>query len=93
MDVAKLAWLVSREQYDKIEVYRFRLSPIDSTNYADEDGPEGDINTQNIVGYHIFFDVCGIAVCDHGEILCSVILQVSYGIFQQQALKKIKVVE
>jgi putative iron-regulated protein len=40
----KRAWLVSREPYGQTEVYRFRLSPIDSTNYADEDGVEGDIN-------------------------------------------------
>lgn len=44
LDAAKMAWLVSREPYGQTEVYRFRLSPIDSTNYADEDGPEGDIN-------------------------------------------------
>ena len=41
---AKEAWLVSREPYGQTEVYRFRLSPIDSTDYAEEDGPEGDIN-------------------------------------------------
>jgi len=41
---AKKAWLVSREPYGQTEVYRFRNSPIDSTNYADENGPEGDIN-------------------------------------------------
>lgn len=44
MDDAKRAWLVSREPYGQTEVYRFRLSPIDSTNYSDEDGLEGDIN-------------------------------------------------
>lgn len=44
LDEAKKAWLVSREPYGQTEVYRFRLSPIDSTNYTDEDGPEGDIN-------------------------------------------------
>lgn len=44
LDAAKRAWLVSREPYGQTEVFRFRLSPIDSTNYADEDGPEGDIN-------------------------------------------------
>lgn len=44
LDAAKKAWLVSREPYGQTEVYRFRLSPIDSTNYTDEDGPEGDIN-------------------------------------------------
>ena len=44
LDAAKLAWLASREPYGQTEVFRFRLSPIDSTNYADEDGPEGDIN-------------------------------------------------
>lgn len=26
-----------------------------------------DINTKNIVGYHIFFDVCGITTCDDGD--------------------------
>lgn len=44
LDAAKKAWLVSREPYGQTEVYRFRLSPIDSTNYSDEDGLEGDIN-------------------------------------------------
>ncbi len=44
LDAAKLAWLVSREPYGQTEVYRFRLSPIDSSNYGDEDGLEGDIN-------------------------------------------------
>lgn len=44
LDGAKIAWLVAREPYGQSEVYRFRLSPIDSTNYRDEDGPEGDIN-------------------------------------------------
>lgn len=41
---AKKAWLVSREPYGQTEVYRFRLSPIDSTDYKSEDGPEGHIN-------------------------------------------------
>lgn len=41
---AKQAWLVSREPYGQTEVYRFRNSPIDSTDYSSEDGPEGDIN-------------------------------------------------
>ncbi len=44
LDAAKKAWLVSREPYGQTEVYRFRLSPIDSTDYSSEDGPEGDIN-------------------------------------------------
>ncbi|MGB3619771.1 peptidase, imelysin family protein [Ketobacter sp. MCCC 1A13808] len=44
LDAAKRAWLVAREPYGQTEVYRFRLSPIDSTDYASEDGPEGDIN-------------------------------------------------
>tara|TARA_B100000902_G_C27308621_1_gene917042 strand:- start:1776 stop:3272 length:1497 start_codon:yes stop_codon:yes gene_type:complete len=44
LDAAKKAWLVSREPYGQTEVYRFRLSPIDSTDYASEDGPEGEIN-------------------------------------------------
>lgn len=44
---AKQAWLVAREPYGQTEVYRFRASPIDDTNYDasdGEDGPEGDIN-------------------------------------------------
>ena len=44
LNAAKLAWLVAREPYGQSEVYRFRLSPIDSTDYASEDGPEGEIN-------------------------------------------------
>ncbi|MEM1404631.1 MAG: imelysin family protein [Pseudomonadota bacterium] len=44
LDAAKMAWLVAREPYGQTEVYRFRNSPIDSTNYMDEDGPEGAIN-------------------------------------------------
>ncbi|PIE41676.1 MAG: peptidase, imelysin family protein, partial [Gammaproteobacteria bacterium] len=43
-DAAKIAWLVAREPYGQTEVYRFRNSPIDSTDYATENGPEGDIN-------------------------------------------------
>ncbi|BFM08468.1 imelysin family protein [Halioxenophilus aromaticivorans] len=43
-DNLKRLWLISREPYGQTEVYRFRLSPIDSTDYASEDGPEGDIN-------------------------------------------------
>jgi len=44
LTAAKKAWLVSREPYGQTEVYRFRNSPIDSTDYASEDGPEGSIN-------------------------------------------------
>lgn len=44
LQAAKDAWLIAREPYGQTEVFRFRLSPIDSTNYKDEDGPEGDIN-------------------------------------------------
>lgn len=45
LDAAKKAWLVAREPYGQTEVYRFRLSPIDSTDYkVDGSGPEGDIN-------------------------------------------------
>ncbi len=47
LTAAKQAWLVAREPYGQTEVYRFRASPIDDTNYDasdDEDGPEGDIN-------------------------------------------------
>lgn len=44
LDAAKKAWLVAREPYGQTEVYRFRLSPIDSSDYSSEDGPEGDIN-------------------------------------------------
>jgi putative iron-regulated protein len=42
---AKKAWLVAREPYLQSEVFRFRLSPIDSTDYSSEDGPEGEINS------------------------------------------------
>lgn len=47
LEAAKQAWLVSREPYGQTEVYRFRASPIDDSNYDagdGEDGPEGDIN-------------------------------------------------
>ncbi|GGY38893.1 peptidase [Bacterioplanes sanyensis] len=44
LDAAKQAWLVAREPYGQTEVYRFRMSPIDSSDYSTEDGPEGDIN-------------------------------------------------
>lgn len=44
LDAAKKAWLVAREPYGQTEVYRFRMSPIDSSDYSSEDGPEGDIN-------------------------------------------------
>ncbi|MCR9164395.1 MAG: imelysin family protein [Nannocystaceae bacterium] len=47
LQAAKDAWLVSREPYGQTEVYRFRASPIDDTDYDagnGEDGPEGDIN-------------------------------------------------
>jgi putative iron-regulated protein len=44
LTAAKEAWLVAREPYGQTEVYRFRLSPIDSTDYSSEDGLEGDIN-------------------------------------------------
>ncbi len=44
LTAAKAAWLVSREPYGQTEVYRFRNSPIDSTDYSSEDGPEGDLN-------------------------------------------------
>lgn len=44
LEAAKEAWLVAREPYGQTEVYRFRNSPIDSTDYSSEDGPEGDIN-------------------------------------------------
>lgn len=44
LEAAKKAWLVAREPYGQTEVYRFRNSPIDSTDYSSEDGPEGDIN-------------------------------------------------
>ncbi len=44
---AKTAWLAAREPYGQTEVYRFRASPIDDTDYDPsngEDGPEGEIN-------------------------------------------------
>ncbi len=56
---AKEAWLVSREPYGQTEVYRFRLSPIDSTNYKDEDGLEGDINAWPLGEALIDYTVAG----------------------------------
>jgi len=56
---AKKAWLVSREPYGQTEVYRFRLSPIDSTNYKDEDGLEGDINAWPLGEALIDYTVAG----------------------------------
>lgn len=44
LDATKIAWLVAREPYGQTEVTRFRNSPIDSTDYSSEDGPEGSIN-------------------------------------------------
>lgn len=47
LTAAKNAWLVAREPYGQTEVYRFRSSPIDDTDYDPsngEDGPEGNIN-------------------------------------------------
>lgn len=41
---AKIAWLVAREPYGQTEAYRFRNSPIDSTDRKEEDGPELQIN-------------------------------------------------
>lgn len=58
LDAAKIAWLVAREPYGQTEVYRFRLSPIDSTDYQSEDGPEGDINAwplgEALIDYVVF---------------------------------------
>lgn len=59
LQAAKKAWLVSREPYGQTEVYRFRLSPIDSTNYKDEDGPEGDINAWPLGEALIDYTVAG----------------------------------
>jgi len=67
MMAAKNAWLASREPYGQTEVYRFRLSPIDSTNYADEDGPEGDINAWPLGEALIDYTVSGTDFGD-GEI-------------------------
>ncbi|MEO0601608.1 MAG: imelysin family protein, partial [Myxococcota bacterium] len=47
LDAARDAWLVANEPYGQTEVYRFRASPIDDTNYDPsdgEDGPEGELN-------------------------------------------------
>lgn len=67
LDAAKTAWLVSREPYGQTEVYRFRLSPIDSTNYADEDGPEGDINAWPLGEALIDYVVKDVAQTDDFE--------------------------
>jgi putative iron-regulated protein len=45
---AREAWLIAQEPYDPTEVYRFRSSPIDDTDYDPsngEDGPELEINS------------------------------------------------
>ncbi len=44
LSAARLAWLAAREPYGQTEVYRFRLSPIDSTDGLTENGPEARIN-------------------------------------------------
>lgn len=59
LEAAKKAWLVSREPYGQTEVYRFRLSPIDSSNYQDEDGLEGDINAWPLGEALIDYTVAG----------------------------------
>lgn len=74
LSAAKKAWLVAREPYGQSEVYRFRLSPIDSTNYADEDGPEGDINAwplgEGLIDYVVMndsdFGEGQVGVSNHG---------------------------
>lgn len=73
-DAAKRAWLVAREPYGQSEVYRFRNSPIDSTDYRSEDGPEGDINAwplgEALIDYVITndqdFDTDQVGVSAHG---------------------------
>lgn len=61
LEAAKQAWLVSREPYGQTEVYRFRASPIDDSNYDagdGEDGPEGDINAwplgEGLIDYVVY---------------------------------------
>lgn len=44
LNAARQSWLDAREPYGQSEVYRFRLSPIDSSDGVAEDGPEGSIN-------------------------------------------------
>lgn len=75
LDAAREAWLVAREPYGLTEVYRFRASPIDDTNYDPsdgEDGPEGDINAwplgEGLIDYVVTGDDFGadqIGVSDH----------------------------
>lgn len=76
LNAAKIAWLVSREPYGQSEVYRFRLSPIDSSNYADEDGLEGDINAwplgEALIDYVVEgndFGADQLDVTDHGTLV------------------------
>lgn len=74
LDNAKIAWLVAREPYGQTEVYRFRLSPIDSTDYSSEDGPEGEINAwplgealiDNVVTDTSDFSAGQVAVSENG---------------------------
>lgn len=71
---AKKAWLVAREPYGQTEVYRFRNSPIDSTDYKSEDGPEGDINAwplgEALIDYVAFNDIdftdAEVGLTEHG---------------------------
>lgn len=48
LEAARQAWLIAQEPYSQTEVYRFRSSPIDDTDYDPsngEDGPELEINS------------------------------------------------
>ena len=44
LTAARDAWLAAREPYGQTEIYRFRLSPIDSLDGVAENGPEPRIN-------------------------------------------------
>ncbi|MEL6760165.1 MAG: imelysin family protein [Myxococcota bacterium] len=68
---AREAWLVAREPYGQTEVYRFRASPIDDTNYDPsdgEDGPEGNINAwplgEALIDYVVRGDDFGVDELD-----------------------------
>ncbi|PCJ14374.1 MAG: peptidase, imelysin family protein, partial [Gammaproteobacteria bacterium] len=71
LNAARQAWLVAREPYGQTEVYRFRLSPIDSTDFASEDGPEGDINAwplgEALIDYVILDNLDPTAGTDFGD--------------------------
>lgn len=44
LTAARVAWLEANEPYGPTEVYRFRMSPIDDSNYTEEGGDDIEIH-------------------------------------------------